>query len=167
MVNSEWLSRRSSMRGALLPPAGHRQEGKLHLCIHIREKSCLICPFVKCKMKTVITKRLSALQQIQEQPNESIQLDNWTWDIHCERWWRDLRTLNDKHMWVFPLSGPIIDSRLEKRIEKWPPWYKRRMKNDTGVWRGESRWIMNYKCITNEPSRRAQDLPDSLNQSAL
>lgn len=22
-----------------------------------------------------------------------------------------------------------------------------------GMWRGESRWIMNYKCITNEPSR--------------
>lgn len=62
--------------------------------------------------------------------------------------------LNDKHMWVFPLSGPITDSRHQTidhgREEKWPPTIQRGDEKWHGTWRGESWWIMNYKCITNE-----------------
>lgn len=62
--------------------------------------------------------------------------------------------LNDKHMWVFPLSGPITGSRHQTidhgREEKWPPTIQKGDEKWHGTRRGESRWIMNYKCITNE-----------------
>lgn len=73
-------------------------------------------------------------------------------------------------MWVFPLSGPITGrqtasnlSRLDERRpgamtrgsdtkggwEKWQ-WVEGGRGGGGGV--GEGRWIMNYKCVTNEGS---------------
>lgn len=79
--------------------------------------------------------------------------------------------LNDKHMWVFPLSGPITGrqtasnrSRLDERRPGemtrgndtkggWEKW--QRVEEGGGEGRGgggEGRRIMNYKCVTNEGS---------------